>query len=145
MEPTLSSGDRLLTVRIYGHNRVKRQDIIAFYSREYEMVMVKRVIGLPGDSVTIQNDGFVIIDGKKLQENYVHFDNCRSGTFNVPENQFMLLGDNRKKSTDSRSWAEPFITEKDMLGRIVYRIYPLRRMKYLSANCIENARNEKIP
>jgi len=129
MEPTLAPGDRLLSVRIHGHHHVKRQDIIVFYSQEYEMVMVKRVIGLPGDLVTIQNDGLVCINGEKLQEAYVHSSKSRSGTFNVPKHQFMLLGDYRKYSTDSRSWAEPFIAEKDILGRAVFRIYPFRRMR----------------
>jgi signal peptidase I len=130
MEPTLAPGDRLLTVRIQGRHHVKRQGIIAFDSQEYEMVMVKRVIGLPSESVTIQNDGVVCINGEKLQEAYAHSSNSRTGTFNVPKHQFMLLGDNRKYSTDSRSWADPFISEKDILGRAVFRIYPFRRMRY---------------
>jgi len=129
MEPTLASGDRLLMTRVHGHHQVKRQDIVAFYSQEYEMVMVKRVIGLPCDLVTIQNDGQVCINGEKLQEAYVNHSMSRSGSFTAPEHKFILLGDNRNYSTDSRAWAEPFIDENDILGKAVFRVYPFHRMR----------------
>jgi len=128
MEPTLAPGDRVLMVRIRRSHNVKRQDIIAFYSREYEMMMIKRAIGLPGDSVTIQNDGVLYINGKKLTEDYVHSSNSPSEAFNVPKHQFILLGDNRKHSSDSRFWEQPFIADKDILGKAVFIIYPFRRM-----------------
>lgn len=130
MEPTLAPGDRLLMARICGRHPVKRQDIVVFYSKEYKMVMVKRVIGLPCDLVTIQNNGLVCINGENLLETYIHSSNSRSGTFTVPEQKFMLLGDNRNYSTDSRAWAEPFIDEKDILGKAVFRVYPFRRMRF---------------
>jgi signal peptidase I len=138
MEPTLASGDRLLMARIHGRFQVKRQDIIAFYSQEYKMVMVKRVIGLPCDLVTIQNEGHVCINGEKLQEAYVHYSISRSGSFTVPEHKFMLLGDNRNYSTDSRAWAEPFIDEKDILGKAVFRVYPFRRMRCFGVGIRKN-------
>ncbi len=97
------------------------------------MVMIKRVIGLPGDSVTIQYDARICTNGEKFQEAYVHFSNNQSGKLNVPKHQYMLLGDNRKYSTDSRSWAEPFIAEKDILGKAVFRVYPFRRMRYFAS------------
>ena len=134
MEPTLASGDRVLMQRICRSQHVKRQDIIAFYSREYKMVMIKRAIGIPGDSVTIQKNGVLYINGKKLIEDYVYSSNGLSQTFNVPRNQLLLLGDNRKYSSDSRFWEQPFIADRDLLGKAVFLVYPFRRMRYFGNN-----------
>ncbi|MDW7662558.1 MAG: signal peptidase I [Bacillota bacterium] len=129
LEPTLKSGDRVLMKRIYRFHYVKRQDIITFYSREYKMLMIKRAIGLPKDSVIIRNDGALYINGEKLLEDYVHPLNCPSKIFYVPKHHFFLLGDNRVYSSDSRIWEQPFIDEKDILGKAVFLVYPFRRMR----------------
>ncbi|MDW7672576.1 MAG: signal peptidase I [Bacillota bacterium] len=134
MEPTLKPGDRLLTVRIRRHDQLKRQDLVVFYSREYKKVMIKRVIGLPDDLVTIKPNGEVHINGEMLQEPYVTAAAGPSGTHVVPSDHYMLLGDHRTHSTDSRFWRNPFIREHELLGRVVFRFYPFRQSRRFVSN-----------
>ena len=88
----------------------ERGDIVTFWSDELEKVLVKRVIGLPGDTITFA-DGFVSINGQKLDEPYLMAQGVTEcdKTFTVPEGCFFPLGDNRTGSWDARSWDEPYI------------------------------------
>ncbi|MDT8298704.1 MAG: signal peptidase I [Spirochaetaceae bacterium] len=128
MEPTIKPGDRLLTLRMYRRDKIRRQDKLVFYSRELRMVMVKRVVGLPGDSVNIQDDGTVHVNCEELKEPYLDYPGGPGGNFTVPARQYLMLGDNRALSNDGRSWSQPFIHKQDVYGRAVFRTFPLRRM-----------------
>jgi signal peptidase I len=128
MDPTMKPGDRLLTRRMYRRDKIKRQDNLVFYSRELRLVMVKRVVGLPGDSVNIQDDGTVHVNREVLKEPYLDYPGGPGGNFTVPARQYLMLGDNRALSNDGRSWSQPFIREQDVYGKAVFRTFPLRRM-----------------
>jgi signal peptidase I len=107
MLPALKQGDWLVVRRMYGS--IGRGDILLFYSRELGQVLVKRVAGLPGDTLVVDTGG-------------------REGVFRVPEGKYFLMGDNRKHSIDSRSWKEPYVPKEDVLGKAVARMYPFRRI-----------------
>lgn len=88
----------------------ERGDIVTFWSDELNKVLVKRVIGLPGDTITF-NGGYVYINGEQLDEPYLPaqgITECDS-TFTVPEGCFFPMGDNRTGSLDARSWNDPYV------------------------------------
>ncbi|MBP1745382.1 MAG: lepB [Firmicutes bacterium] len=126
MYPSIKQGDRLLTKRIRGG--IERGDILIFFSKELGLVLVKRVIGLPGELVEIGRDGEVFINNEKLQETYVEINSGPAGTFIVPEKNYFFMGDNRSYSRDSRTWAEPYIPDEDILGKALICIYPFRKI-----------------
>ncbi|WP_042439641.1 signal peptidase I [Clostridium amazonitimonense] len=128
MLPTLKVGDQLFVTKIYNTEKIEREDIIVFYSNELEDLLIKRVIGLPGDTVEIKDDGKVFVNGEELKEEYVKHQDDRGGKFKVPENKFFFLGDNRANSKDSRWWKDPFIDKSDIKGKAQVRVYPFDRV-----------------
>jgi signal peptidase I len=126
MEPTLRSGQRLV-VRRRGTVEPVRGDVVLVRSAEVGRVLVKRVIGLPGERIEIDGHGGVRVDGRTIHEPYVGGvprhgpqqarDFAR--TFEVPKGHLLLLGDNRAASSDSRSWKEPYLPATAVVGRVV--------------------------
>lgn len=95
-----------------------RGDIVTFWSDELGKVLVKRVIGLPGDEVSFSN-GYVYVNGEQLDEPYLMaqgITECEK-TFTVPEGCFLPLGDNRSGSWDARFWEEPYIPVSSIQAR----------------------------
>lgn len=88
----------------------ERGDIVTFWSDELSKVLVKRIIGLPGDVITFA-DGYVYVNGEQLDEPYLMAQGVTEcdRTFTVPEGCFFPLGDNRTGSWDARSWDDPYI------------------------------------
>ena len=123
MVPTLNVGDRLFVTRVYNTEKLKRGDIVVFYSEEKNEDMIKRLIGLPGDEVVI-NDGRVTVNGETLEENYIGTVDNYSGEFTVPEGKYFFLGDNRYWSLDSRYWDEPYIDGSEIKGKAQIKVYP---------------------
>ena len=123
MVPTLNVGDRLFVTRVYNPENLKRGDIVVFYSEEKNEDMIKRLIGLPGDEVVI-NDGRVTVNGETLEENYIGTVDNYSGEFTVPEGKYFFLGDNRYWSLDSRYWDEPYIDGSERKGKAQIKVYP---------------------
>ncbi|MCD8249257.1 MAG: signal peptidase I [Lachnospiraceae bacterium] len=136
MENTLSDGDNLIVDKLtYRFSDPKRFDIIVFpYRYEENTYFIKRIIGLPGETVQI-TDGKIYIDGEELIESYGREVIKNAGLAAEPvtlgENEYFVLGDNRNDSTDSRDPAVGLISRDDIIGRAWIRIWPLSRFGIL--------------
>lgn len=126
MEPTLSSGDILLCVKT---KNLEQGDIITFYHNN--KILVKRIIGCPGDEITLDEQGNVSRNGILLSETYI--DMPSGGTMDitlpcqVPAGCYFVMGDHRATSIDSRSAAIGFIPEDRIFGKVLLRVWPLQR------------------
>ena len=125
MVPTLNVGDKLMVTRVYDTDKIKRGDIIVFFSEELNEVLIKRAIGLPGDHIKIHN-GIVNINGEDIKEDYVKNNESFDGSFDVPDNKFFFLGDNRSRSNDARRWINPYIDASNIQGRARIKFYPFK-------------------
>ncbi len=123
MIPTINEGDQFLVTRIYNLGNLKRGEIVVFDSKELNDVLIKRLIGLPGDNISIVN-GKVSVNGEELDENYVVNHDKFNGEYHVPEGKYFFLGDNRPDSFDSRKWKNPYIDGKDIKAKAQIRVYP---------------------
>lgn len=131
MENTIMTGDRLIGNRLaYIKANPKRGDIVIFhYPDAEEELYVKRVIGLPGETVDIL-DGKIYIDGNKepLTEDYLKETwTVATGDyhFEVPENAYLMLGDNRNDSWDARYWMNTYVYKDKILGKAAVVYWPL--------------------
>lgn len=140
MSPTLQVKDRLLVEKLaYQYRDVRRGEIIVFKTPKSIQVrnndkiedFVKRVVGLPGETVEIKSN-VVLINGKPLSEPYLP-----KGTVTtqdqrivVPIDEYFVMGDNRAESFDSRGWGT--VSRSMIVGRVLYRVYPLSRMGSVS-------------
>lgn len=127
MLPTIKLGDQLIVTRIYNVNNLKRGDIIVFKSEELRKVLVKRLIGLPGESIDIDSKGIVSVNGKKIEEPYVVYSEGFAGHFKVPAKSFLFFGDNRADSLDARKWFDPYIPAEKIMGKAQIVVYPFDR------------------
>ena len=133
MENVIMPGDNLLGFRLaYVTEEPKRGDIIFFYFPDDEtQKYVKRVIGLPGETVTI-TEGKIYIDGAEepLDEPYLKEEWTR-GTgpyvFEIPEDSYLCLGDNRNRSADAREWNNPYVTKEKIIGKALFTYFPFDR------------------
>ena len=125
MVPTLNVGDKLVVTRIYNTDNIKRGEVVVFYSDELQETVIKRVVGIPGDHIEIDN-GVVSVNGDVIQEDYVKNNeyNKTKLVFDVPEDKFFFLGDNRIRSNDARRWINPYIDASDIKGKAVLKFYP---------------------
>lgn len=131
MVPTLNVDDRLLVTRVYNPEKLQRGDIVVFDSDELNETVIKRLIGLPGDTIKIDGTA-VYVNGKKLDEPYVEYPLESYGTYKVPEGKYFFLGDNRANSNDSRFWKDPYIDADKIQGKAQIKIYPLSQIGFLN-------------
>lgn len=127
MEPNLNNGELLLVRKIgYNSSTIKRFDIVVVKDKEDEII--KRVIGLPGEHISYKNNKLyindVLVEEPYLYRKTVDFNleeicSCAS----IPEGKYLVLGDNRPISKDSRILG--LIDEKDIVGKAIFRIWPL--------------------
>lgn len=89
--------------------------------------LIKRVIGLPGDHIEIKA-GVLYINGKMYKENYISSEMQETLSVKIPDGQYFLMGDNRANSLDSRNEMVGLINEEDIIGNVIFRIYPLNRL-----------------
>ncbi len=127
MTPSLTEGNIVLSIK--SSSTAKRGDIVAFYYNN--KILVKRVIAFSGEWVDIDSTGNVYVDNRKLDEPYVAEPDYGISTdiklpYQVPESRVFVMGDHRKTSTDSRSTAIGCVSEEQIVGRIVFRVWPLK-------------------
>ncbi len=125
MNDTLDEGD--IVVSLKGSD-FKTGDIIAFYYNN--KILIKRVIGKAGDWVDIDQDGNVYVNGNLVDEPYLDdkaFGECNIELpYQVPESKVFVMGDNRSVSVDSRNTAVGCVAEEQIVGKVVYRLWPLK-------------------
>ena len=131
MNDTLDEGD--IVVSLKGSD-FKTGDIIAFYYNN--KILIKRVIGKAGDWIDIDQDGNVYVNGDLIDEPYLNekaFGECNIELpYQVPESKVFVMGDNRSVSVDSRNTAVGCVAEEQIVGKVVYRLWPLRTFGGLS-------------
>ena len=124
MNGTLDSGDIVLSVK---STHFETGDVIAFYYNNN--ILVKRVIANPGDWVDIDQDGNVYVNNVKLEEPYLqekaYGETNIEFPYQVPDGKIFAMGDNRSVSIDSRNTSIGCIAEEQIVGKIVYRVWPL--------------------
>lgn len=132
MMPSLYDQERLFINQFsykFGLGNIQRGDTVVFYfPGEPSESYIKRVIGLPGDTVAVK-DGYVLINGKKLEENYVPSEYRDDRSYSaevVPPGQYFVLGDHRVSSNDSRAWG--FVPRNYIYGKAVFVFWPLNRI-----------------
>lgn len=130
MNPLLNDNDIVLTFKT---NKLKRGDIIAFYHGN--KILVKRVIGVSGDWVNIEQDGLVYINGEKIEENYVKEfikgDASDEYPIQVGEKSVFVLSDERDVLTDSRNEEIGQIKYADIIGKVIIKIWPIKQLKII--------------
>lgn len=131
MYPTIQQGDRLLVTKVYNPANLKRGDIVVFNSEELGIVLVKRLIGLPGDKIEIKEDGTLYLNGTRYDEPYVKQPSGKTADFDVPDNCYLFLGDNRRDSLDARYWKSPYIPGSEILGKAQILLFPFNRISIL--------------
>jgi len=123
MNPTLQDGEYILVNRLaYKIGNPVRGDIVVFsFPMDPRQDLIKRVIGLPGESISVQ-DGKVMINGVPLEEPYIAAPPIYNGTWEVPEGQLFVLGDNRNESKDSHEWG--LLPVENVVGRAILIYWP---------------------
>ena len=129
MEPTLYNGDIVLLMKT---TRFDQGDLCGFTWNN--KLLIKRVIGVPGDWIEIDTDGTVYINGEKLDEPYVEqkaFGECDlEFPFQVPAEQYFVIGDMRESSIDSRNTLIGCIPKDQIVGKVFFRVWPLKSIRF---------------
>ena len=135
MEPTLYDGDNLIVDKIsYRFNEPERFDIIVF-PYEDGTYYIKRIIGMPGETVRIDEEGSIFINGERLSESYgkevIDNPGCAGHEIILGEDEYFVLGDNRNNSMDSRDERVGLLHREELIGKALIRIYPFDKMGML--------------
>lgn len=127
MTPSLQNGDIVISLK---SAEFAEGDIVAFYYNN--KILVKRIIAKPGDWVNIDAEGTVFVNGQELQEPYITdkaFGDCNiEFPYQVPDGRIFVMGDHRSTSVDSRNTAVGCVAQEQIVGRVVFRIWPLHNM-----------------
>ncbi|MDX1437236.1 MAG: signal peptidase I [Anaerolineales bacterium] len=123
MQPTLQSGEFVVVNKLaYKLGDVSRGDVVVFHPpRSPDQEYIKRVVGLPGDEVSIQG-GRVLVNGVELEESYINAPPTYGGQWTVSEDGLFVLGDNRNNSSDSHNWGE--VPLEMVIGKAVFIYWP---------------------
>jgi signal peptidase I len=125
MLPTIQINDRLVVEKLDWLDDYQFGDIVVFYpplAEKEKVRYVKRLIGLPGDTIQIIN-GTLIRNGEKVSEPYIsEAMRYEYGPITVPDNMYFFLGDNRNNSIDSHLWPTPFVSREKIIGKVVLTV-----------------------
>lgn len=131
MEPTLHDEDIVLLVKT---NNIKQGDMIGFYYQG--KILLKRVIGQSGDKIEISEDGTVLVNGEAIDEPYISkksLGECDIAfPYQVPEQKYFVMGDRRDTSIDSRSSVIGCVSKEDIIGVVVFRVWPFNRISIIN-------------
>lgn len=127
MTPSLQNGDIVISLK---SAEFVEGDVVAFYYNN--KILVKRVIAKPGDWVNMDAEGTVFVNGQELEEPYITdkaFGDCNiEFPYQVPDGRIFVMGDHRSTSVDSRNTAVGCVAQEQIVGRVVFRIWPLYNM-----------------
>lgn len=130
MEPTLEDGQVIVLEK---SGKFKTGDLIGFYYQN--KILLKRVIGQAGDYIDIDADGNVYVNDEKLDEPYLKdqaLGECDINLpYQVPDGKIFVMGDHRSKSIDSRSKLVGCVSDEQVVGRVVFRLWPLKSIGFL--------------
>ena len=127
MKPLLENNEIVLSLKT---KKLKKGDIIAFY--QGNKILIKRVVAVPGNYISIDEEGNVYVDGEVLDEPYVT--NKQKGETNiefpyqVPESEYFVLSDERDKTTDSRNEDIGLIKKDNVIGKVIFRVWPFKKI-----------------
>lgn len=122
MVPTIEANDRLFAFRLsYLLSEPKRGDIIVFDSTDEDKRLVKRLLGLPGETIE-GKDGNILIDGQVITD-YTEEETWDFGPYRIPDDHYFMMGDNRTNSKDSRFYDNKFIPDENLIGKIFLKYY----------------------
>ena len=130
MEPLLADGERIVVNKfVYRFRAIERGDVVVFwYPRDPSVSFIKRVVGLPGDTVEIRS-GRLVVNGVFVPEGYLpasYRDSDNLPATEIGKGFYFVLGDHRRSSNDSRSWGE--VPERYIYGRAVFRFWPFSKL-----------------
>lgn len=136
MDSTFADGEYLVVDEIsYQFNEPQRGDVLIFkYPQDPSKYFIKRLIGLPGETVMVKNDVVTIINAENpkgivLNEPYIHSRSFLTKTQTLGKDEYFVMGDNRAVSSDSRVWGP--LPKEDVIGRPLVRLLPLSRIDFL--------------
>ena len=126
MLPHIQEGSFIFCTRLHSVKNIERGDILVFDSEEEGKTLIKRLVGLPGETVEIDEEGTLTVNGQVLDEEYVIYQ--KEGmpkTFHIPEGHYLFLGDNRANSLDARYWEDPYIPADAITAKARFTLWPL--------------------
>ena len=137
MEPMLTNGDNLIVDKIsYRFRDPERFDIIVFpFQYEDNVFYIKRIIGLPGETVRIDDEGHIYLNGEILEEHYgkdvIQNPGRAREEITLADDEYFVMGDNRNNSSDSRDPSVAEVRREDIVGRAWLRIWPFKEFGFI--------------